>query len=275
MFARSMYWRRRYGPILAGAAFLSASAAASWPGPAAAGAKRAGNIAAMPISRLGEPWWRERFEAKQRELRNRPVDLVWLGDSITQDWELDGPQAWKLFAPVWDRFYGDRHTINLGFKGDSTCHLLWRIRHGELDGIRPKAVVVLIGANNFGHVHTDAEQTFAGIEAVLDEVHRRLPGTRVLLLSVLPSMRSEWVSRNTRRLNEELKRSVAVDRSYLTFLDVGYLLIDDGKPDPARFLDSHLSPPEVPLHPTAQVQARIAAAIEPTLHQMLGDQAHR
>ena len=83
------------------------------------------NIAVLPISRTTEPWWRQRFEEKQNELRGQPVDLLWLGDSITQDWERNGPQPWLHFAPIWHRFYGDRHAVNLGFKGDSTCHLLW------------------------------------------------------------------------------------------------------------------------------------------------------
>ena len=73
------------------------------------------------------PWWKARYEAKQAELRQR-VDLVWLGDSITQDFERGGPQDWQDFAPTWQRFYGDRHAVNLGFKGDATAHLLWAPR---------------------------------------------------------------------------------------------------------------------------------------------------
>ena len=159
------------------------------------------NIAVIPISRMTESWWRQRFDEKRNELHGQPVDLVWLGDSITQDWERDGPQPWLRFAPIWHHFYGDRHAVNLGFKGDSTCHLLWRLRHGELDGITPRAVILLIGANNFGHIHTDAAQTEAGIETVLDEIHRRTPQTHVLLLAVLPSVRSGWITENTNRLN--------------------------------------------------------------------------
>ena len=232
------------------------------------------NIAVLPVSRMTEPWWRQRFDEKRNELRGQPVDLLWLGDSITQDWERDGPEPWLRFAPIWHRFYGDRHAVNLGFKGDSTCHLLWRLRHGELDGITPRAAIVLIGANNFGHIHTNASETEAGIEAVLDEIHRRTPQTHVLLLAVLPSIRSRWVTENTEHLNAALRRDIEVGRPYVTFRDVGNLVMRNGKVDADAFLDIHLVPPDPPLHPTAQVQATIAAAIESDVAHMLGDRIH-
>ena len=64
---------------------------------------------------------------KLAEIRRGPVELVFLGDSITQDWERTGPEPWRDFRPAWNRFYGDRHAVNLGFIGDATSHLLWRI----------------------------------------------------------------------------------------------------------------------------------------------------
>lgn len=232
------------------------------------------NIAVVPISRMDQGWWRARFQEKQAELRHGPVDLLWIGDSITQNWERDGPEPWRTFQPAWQHFYGDRHAVNLGFKGDSTCHLLWRLEHGELDGISPRGVVLLIGANNFGHIHTDAKQTFAGIQTVLAEIHRRLPATHILLLGVLPSIRSSWVTENTTRLNDELRQFAISAPSYVSYVDVGTLLRHDGAVDASRFLDPHLTPPDPPLHPTAQTQEQIAAMIEPYVAHMLGDHQH-
>lgn len=231
------------------------------------------SIATQPVSRLQTPWWQQRFEAKQRELSPR-VDLLWLGDSITQDWERTGPEPWRNFAPTWQRYYGDRHAVNLGFKGDSTCHLLWRLEHGELDRVHPRVVVLLIGANNFGHIHTDADATFAGIETILELVHARLPQTHVLLIGVLPSIRSQWVSANTTKLNRALGRFAAVNRQWVSFIDPAPLFMQGGRVVPARFMDPLLSPPDPPLHPTAQSQAALAALIEPTLASLLGDREH-
>ncbi len=231
------------------------------------------NLAATPLSRLDLPWWRARFEAKQAALRSGPADLLWLGDSITQDFENGGPEPWRDFRPVWEHFYGGRHAVNLGFKGDATCHLLWRIEHGELEGVHPRGVIILIGANNFGKLHWAAGPTLAGIDAIVEEVHRRLPEARILLLGVLPSIRSAWVDANTAALNRALAAHYAAAASGVIYRDLSGLFMRDGHVDADAFLDRHLLPPDPPLHPTAQTQARMAAAIEPVVSQMLGDHA--
>ena len=231
------------------------------------------NIAVEPVSRMSEDWWRARFGEKQAELRHAPVDLLWLGDSITQNWERSSDDDWRNFFPAWQRFYGDRHAVDLGFKGDSTCHLLWRLQHGELEGISPRVAVVLIGANNFGHIHTNAEETFDGIRVILDEIHRRLPRTHIVLLGILPSIRSDWVSRNTISLNARL-RAMSVGRSYVTYADVSDLFLTRNRIDPRKFIDPRLTPPAPPLHPTAQLQAEIAGRIEPIVTRLLGDRVH-
>lgn len=233
------------------------------------------SVATASISRLDQGWWKARFFEKQEELHRGPVDLLWLGDSITQNWELDGPQPWQRFAAVWQRFYGDRHAVDLGFKGDSTCHLLWRLQHGELDNISPRGVILLIGANNFGHIHTTADQTYAGILVILDEIHRRLPRAQVLLIGVLPSIRSRWVTDNTRILNARMQREVSISRSYVRYMDVGSLFLKKGTVDAGKFLDSRMTPPDPPLHPTAETQEEIASLIEPSVAEMLGDHIHR
>lgn len=232
------------------------------------------SIASEPISRLDTSWWRQRFEEKQTEIKRGHIDLLWLGDSITQNWEHDGPQVWRNFAPIWLKYYSDRHAVNLGFRGDSTCHLLWRLQHGELEGIRPKAAILLIGANNFGHIHTNADQTYQGIVVILGVLHRRLPTTQILLIGVLPSIRSPWVSTNTTLLNRRLADLPAVEGSWLHYIDVRSIFEDRGRVDPTRFLDPLLTPPDPPLHPAAATQATLAAMIEPTVAAMMSDYPH-
>lgn len=229
-------------------------------------------VSATPISRMETGWWRVRHEAKLAEIKQRRIDLVWLGDSITQDWELTGPEDWRDFAPVWQRFYGDRNALNLGFKGDTTSHLLWRIQNGELEGLHPKLAVILIGANNMGRVHWNAPQSVAGIAAVVDETRHRMPGTKILLLSVLPSVRSKYVDRTTEAINRDLATRYAANAvPGVTYADVAHLFLHDGQVDRTQFLDDRLTPPDPPLHPTAQAQARIAEAIEPMVAAALGD----
>jgi lysophospholipase L1-like esterase len=232
-------------------------------------------LAAEPISRMNLRWWRDRHEAKLAELRRGPVDLIFLGDSITQEWEESGPPAWRDFRPVWNRFYGDRHAVNLGFIGDATSHLLWRIDNGEIAGIAPKAAVILIGANNMGRPHWPVADNVIGVETVVGEVRRRLPRTRILLLGILPSARSAWITQSTLAINAELKARYGADaQPGVTFMNLAHVFMKDGQLDRSLFLDPLLTPPAPPLHPTAQGMQRLAAAIEPTLAAILGDRNH-
>jgi lysophospholipase L1-like esterase len=231
--------------------------------------------AATPISRDTLPWWHARHLAKLDELRRRPVDLVLLGDSITQNYERAGPPPSLDFRPVWQRFYADRHAVNLGFKGDATAHLLWRMMHGELDGIAPKAAIILIGANNLGRLHWSADDTVLGIEAVVAEARRRLPHAKILLLGILPSIRSPWATQTTQQVNAALSAQFGRGGAAgVTYLDVTSVFLTHGAVDPSLFYDPKLTPPESPLHPTPDAQARMAEAIEPALSAMLGDRPH-
>ncbi len=221
-------------------------------------------LAAVPIARMDLPWWKARHAAKLAEIRRGPVELVFLGDSITQNWERPD------FQPAWNRLYGHRHAVNLGFSGDATSHLLWRIMNGEVAGIAPKAAVILIGANNMGRLHWPAADTITGIETVVAETRRRLPRTNILLLGVLPSVRSAWATETTGTVNRALAAKFGAGGvPGVTWLDVGHVFMRGGAVNPARFYDPQLTPPEPPLHPTAAAQERMAQAMEPTLAGLL------
>jgi lysophospholipase L1-like esterase len=230
-------------------------------------------LAATPIARMDLPWWRARHEAKLKEIAAAKPELIFLGDSITQDWEDTGPPEWRDFAPIWQRFYGDRHAVNLGFKGDTTASLLWRIRNGEVTGIAPKAAVILIGANNLGKVHWSAGDTVAGIDAIISDLHHRLPTTKLLLLAVLPSERSAWITQTTTEINRMLADRYQSNQS-VAFLDLTALFMRGGQLNRSMFFDPMLTPPDPPLHPSAQGQAIMARAMEPVLANMLGDKPH-
>ncbi len=231
-------------------------------------------LAAVPIERQ-DGWWQQRHREKLAELKRGKVDLVFLGDSITQDYDYGGAPEWQDFVPVWQHYYGDRHAINLGFSGDATSHLLWRIEHGELDGIAPKVAIILIGANNMGRLHWPVADNVRGVEAVVDATRRKLPRANILLLGILPSGRGEWVSETTNETNRQLAAIYGAGGvPGVTWLDVGSLFLTAGRVNPAMYYDPLKSPPEPPLHPTAQAQARMAAAIEPTLARLMGDRVH-
>ena len=95
-------------------------------------------------------------------------DIEFIGDSITQGWEGRG-------SNVWQEFYGKRKVINFGVSGDRTEHVLWRFEQGQLDGIKAKVAVVMIGTNNSGKnkdgsdTYTDAD-ILEGVVAVVNQI---------------------------------------------------------------------------------------------------------
>jgi lysophospholipase L1-like esterase len=161
-------------------------------------------LRAGPIGRLDELNWKARHEAKLLEASSRPVHLVLLGDSITANYELAGPGPLRDYSGVWQRYYADRYTLNLGFSGDGTRSLLWRMMHGEIDSIEPKGAVVLVGTKDIGWLHKIVADTVAGIDAVVAELHFRLPAVKILLVGLLPSDRGTWAQQATAAISSTL-----------------------------------------------------------------------
>jgi lysophospholipase L1-like esterase len=106
------------------------------------------------------------------------VDILFLGDSIAGGWRDQGLQ-------IWNNRYAPRHAANFGIGGDQTQHLLWRIENGELDGIHPRIVVLMIGVNNI--FANPSDQAIAGgITVIVKTILRKLPDAKILLLGILP-----------------------------------------------------------------------------------------
>jgi lysophospholipase L1-like esterase len=122
--------------------------------------------------------WQGRHESFVKRAKQGDVDVLFLGDSITQGWEGSGKAAWKeTFEPL--------KAANFGIGGDRTEHVLWRITEGkELEGINPKVAVIMIGTNNSGSNTPD--QIAAGVTAIVKELRTQRPDTKVLLLGVFP-----------------------------------------------------------------------------------------
>jgi len=221
------------------------------------------NLAEAPIDRLSIPWWHERWAATLAQAREtQGAKIIWLGDSITQNWQWAGTRGFDDFLPVWKQYYLPYNALDFGFKGDTTANLIWRLDNGQVAGLHPQLAIILIGANNFGHVHWDAAQTIPGIESVVRLTQRKLPGTHIILIGVLPSIRSPWVDEQTDVTNAALARRYA-GRGDITFVNLSPLFLTGGKIDAAHYIDPHLTPPDPPLHPNAATMARMAATLAP------------
>ena len=159
----------------------------------ATGPRRAWQGPATVVPRPREGSWMEMHKSFLVHAKKGHIDLLFLGDSITQGWNENS---------VWQRFYGPRHAANFGIGGDRTQHVLWRIQNGELDGIEPKVTVLMIGTNN---LHDDTPDEIAqGIKTIVAELRKRLPKTKVLLLGVFP--RSQKPDRNSRANQDDQRK---------------------------------------------------------------------
>jgi lysophospholipase L1-like esterase len=147
----------------------------------------------------------------------------------------------------------------MGFGFDRTENVLWRIDHGQLDGISPRAVVVLIGTNNLSV--NSVEETHAGVSAVVEAVLSKLDATQILLLGVLP--RGERPGDRMRKKASALNHLLAGTRlDRVTYFDAGEGLVEPG----GRIKRTTM--PDF-LHPTESAYRTIAANLEPTLSRLL------
>ena len=205
-------------------------------------------------------WWIPRHEDKLARIReaaaaHQPIELVFIGDSITHNWEKDG-QA------VWARHYAKYNALDLGFGGDHTENVLWRLQHGEIDGFSPKVAVVMIGTNNTGDRMEDPRTTADGVLRILGEIRARQPDTRILLLAVFP--RDEQPTSALRRLNDRVNAIISgyADGQHVFFLDINQSLTN---------ADGTLSRDVMPdlLHPDEKGYEIWASQMEPTLLRLL------
>ena len=134
-------------------------------------------------SQYADEWWMLRHQAKLAEVaaRKGSVDLLLVGDSITQGWE-DRETAGDL----WRQCFEPLNALNLGFSGDRTEQVIWRLQNGEINSIHPKLAVLLIGTNNTGHRQDAAEYTALGIKTIIEELRTRLPDMTILLMAIFP-----------------------------------------------------------------------------------------
>ena len=203
-------------------------------------------------------WWLPRHKQKLAEKKAmESVDLVFLGDSITQAWEKEG-------ADVWQTFYQSRNALNLGFNGDKTENVLWRLAHGEMDHIQPKLLVLLIGTNNAGHRMDKAADTALGIQTILSVLAEKLPQTKILLLAIFP--RSAKPTQKLRVLNEEVNQIIAhfADDKHVFFRNINAVFLDEEGRITSDVMNDFL-------HPNASQYQRFAEAIEPYIVELLDD----
>lgn len=215
------------------------------------------NTATTPANKLNAGWWKKRHEQKVAAAQGTECDLLFIGDSITHGWEGAGKN-------VWGKYYAARKPFNIGFSGDQTQHVLWRFDNGELAKFQPKVAVIMIGTNNTGHTMQKAEETAAGVQAIITQLHQHSPKTKVLLLAIFP--RGATAKHEMRKLNDEINAILKTydDGKTVYYLDLAPAFLDK---------DGNLPKSVMPdlLHPRADGYQIWAETMEPKLKELLGE----
>ncbi len=205
--------------------------------------------------------WATRHRAIVERNQQVKPDILLLGDSITHFWGGEPSDA-RARGPVsYRKYFGAYKVTNIGYGWDRTENVLWRLRHGEVDGIHPRVVMVMIGTNNMS-INT-TEEIAAGVTAICEELHLRLPQSKILLIGIFPRGAKADAGRDRiAAVNMELAKLHGTRN--ITYMDIGKVFLEaDGSIAPAIMNDY--------LHPTEAGYERWGAAIAPTLQKLLAN----
>ncbi len=205
-------------------------------------------------------WWLPRHQQKIADAKatlanGGKIDVLMIGDSITQGWEKEGLEAWnKYLAPL--------NAFGIGFGGDRTENVLWRLQHDAVTGLNPKVAVLMIGTNNAGHRRENPQTTAAGIKKIIADLQQRLPSTKILLLAVFP--RDAKPDGELRLINEQVNAIIKnyADNKRVYFANINSVfLTKDG------ILEEKVMPDL--LHPHEYGYEIYAKALVPELNKLL------
>jgi len=187
---------------------------------------------------------------------NGDFDFVLIGDSITDGWPRGGKNSYARFAP-WK-------PLDLGVSGERTEEVLWRLQNGELDGIHPKVIMLMIGTNNLGQCGDEKpEWVAAGIKKILETIRAKQPQAKILLLAVFP--RGATAKDPIRLRVEETNKLIPVlaDGKDVFFLDIGPKFLDANGNLPRQVM------PDM-LHPNDKGYELWIDAVAPKLEELMG-----
>jgi lysophospholipase L1-like esterase len=199
-----------------------------------------------------------------KKARTGRIDVYFVGDSITRRWgALDYPE---LLANWRSNFFG-WNAANFGWGADRIQNILWRLEHGELDGVRPRIVVVLAGTNNVGAPPGGDEKIAditRGLKAIVDVCQRRAPNATIILTAIFPRNDNMAVLPEIDRINAYL--ASLADGRKIRFINVNDRLADkDGRLFDGMTRDK--------LHPTLKGYQIWADALKPIFLELLGPPA--
>jgi lysophospholipase L1-like esterase len=203
-------------------------------------------------------------KAKQAE-----IEVYFEGDSITRRW---GALDWPDLLANWKLNFSGWNAADFGWGADRTQNILWRLEHGELDGVKPKVVVLLAGTNNLGNAAgqiaagAEADQITRGLQAIVSVIQTKAPAATIIVMGIFPRNDNMALMPVIDKINSNLSRLADGHR-------VQYLNINDQLADGKGKLFEGMMNAEDKLHPTIKAYQVWADALKPVLTELLGPPA--
>jgi lysophospholipase L1-like esterase len=194
------------------------------------------------------------------------IDIYFEGDSITRRWDAnDYPEL----QANWNRNFFGWNAADFGWGADKTQNILWRLEHGELDGVNPKIIVLLAGTNNVGNTvaadeNKKVEDITRGIEAIVRVTHAKAPGATLILTGIFPRNDNMAVMPVIDKINENISKMA--DGRHVRYLNVNSQLTGAD----SRLFDGMMNANDK-LHPTVHGYQVWADALKPIFREILGD----
>jgi lysophospholipase L1-like esterase len=220
----------------------------------------------QPKARL-DPNSRLSHEQRLATLKQGKIDLYFVGDSITRRWRAtDYPQ----FLENWNRNFRGWNAANFGWGGDTVQNILWRMQHGEIDGVEPRVIVLMAGTNNIGSKPAsegDITGIARGLRVLLDTLREKAPQATIILMGITPRNdhpQPTAIMPSINRINQNI--SQYADGKSIRFLNINDKLADET----GRLIDGMTVDR---LHLSLKGYQVWADALTPVLSELLGPPA--
>ncbi|HVU23462.1 MAG TPA: GDSL-type esterase/lipase family protein [Opitutus sp.] len=207
--------------------------------------------------------FREKHERNVARAKEGGIDLLFMGDSITDFWRNEGKPGVQNpgFAgkAVFDKYWGNLRTGNFGISGDTTQGVLYRLHDGEGEGFSPKAIMLMIGTNNAGNC--SSAEIAEGVGAIVLEMRKDFPEAKILLLGIFPrGDPNDGLRKVVYAVNPIIAK--LDDGQHVFYRDIGDKFLDADGRIPADVMPDGL-------HPTEKGYEIWAAAVKDTLAELM------